>query len=157
MVNNLQHLCQTSDIPAKVALNDFIGMDKGAIVVQVTKDGTVSKILMERDVGTVNNVAQEEEGEEEEDGSDSDGDDDTLPLLDATNMVQSLHHFLMIYKDVLDCVLESCNIIQEHTEKSILKQTVHYNYFIICNYPSDIFIAFHQNEFILVTHMTSSY
>jgi len=119
------------------------------VVREVTEDGTVSKILMEKDGRPVDNVAEnDEEG----------GDDVMLTLSDAVNMVLSFHHFLMTWEDVPDSVLESCDIVQEFMDNSLLKQTAQkkitdflcyfivsffrYNYFVMCNYCSDI-LLFH--------------
>jgi len=104
MVKNWQNLCQKLDVTAEAAMNDLIDMDNNTTVVQeMTEDGNVSKILMERDRGLANNV--EENIEEEDD------DDVTLPLSDAANIVLSLHHFLITWKDIPDNMLESCNIV----------------------------------------------
>jgi hypothetical protein len=47
-----------------------------------------------------------------------------LTLSDAANILPSLCHFLISWKDIPDNVLESYNIDQDFTEKFLLKQTV---------------------------------
>jgi hypothetical protein len=42
----------------------------------------------------------------------------------AANMVQSPWYSVMIRKNVLDCVLDSSEIVQEFSDKSLLKQVL---------------------------------
>jgi hypothetical protein len=82
-MNSWQHLYQKLDVPAEVVLNGFIGVDSDIIVVQeVIEDGTVSEMLMARDGGPVDDVA--EANEEEDEGKD----DVALTLSNAANMVR---------------------------------------------------------------------
>jgi hypothetical protein len=93
-------------------MNDFNGMDTDTNTVQgVTYDDIMSKILMERDGGPVNEVAGDDGNNAVE-----------LTLFDAVNIALSLHHFLISWKDISDNLLESCDTVQEFTEKSLLKQ-----------------------------------
>lgn len=80
-----------------MALNDFVCLD------------IEFEILMERDGGSVIEVA---EGVEKEDNNS----DIMHTLLDTANVVHSLP--FPSWKDVPDSALESCNIVQELIEKS---------------------------------------
>jgi hypothetical protein len=117
MVNNWQHLCQKLDV--EVALDDFIGVDDDAIVVQeLTEDEILSEILMQRNgaSGDMTPVVEEE---------DDDGDDEHgITVTEAANMARRLRRFVMTRKHVLDRVLESSEILQEFSEKSLLKQAM---------------------------------
>jgi hypothetical protein len=101
-----------------VPLDDFIAVDNDAIVVQeLTEDEIVSENLMERNRASGNNVTPE--GEE-----DDDDDETVITVTEAANIARSLRRFVMTRKDVPDRVLESSEILQEFTEKSLLKHAV---------------------------------
>jgi hypothetical protein len=99
-----------------VILDNSIHVDNDAIVVaEVTGDEKLLEILMERNGESGNNVTQVDE----------DGDDEhVITIAEASNMALRLRRFVMTKKDVLDCVLESTEILQEIAEKTILKWAV---------------------------------
>jgi hypothetical protein len=72
---------------------------------------------MERNRASGNNVTPE--GEE-----DDDDDETVITVTEAANITRSLRRFVMTRKDVPDRVLESSEILQEFTEKSLLKHAV---------------------------------
>jgi hypothetical protein len=72
---------------------------------------------MERNRASGNDVTPE--GEE-----DDDDDETVITVTEAANIVRSLRRFVMTRKDVPDRVLESSEILQEFTEKSLLKHVV---------------------------------
>lgn len=51
-----------------------------------------------------------------------------ITLKEAVNMTQKLRCFIISKKDVLDWVLESCEILQKHAEKVIMQQPTQENY-----------------------------
>jgi hypothetical protein len=101
-----------------VALGNFIGVDNDAVVQELSEDEIVSDILMERN-GPSGNVTLE--GEEEDDSGNN---KNIITVAEAASMGQYLQFFIMTRKDILDRVLESSDILQEFTEKLLLKQAV---------------------------------
>jgi hypothetical protein len=72
---------------------------------------------MERNRASGNDVTPE--GEE-----DDDDDETVITVTEAANIARSLRRFVMTRKGVPDRVLESSEILQEFTEKSLLKHAV---------------------------------
>lgn len=70
------------------------------------------------------------EDKEDRGGSSGGGDDDDnnmfITVMEASNMVRRLQHFVMTNKDVLVHALNSCKILQELTDKSLRKQPAHH-------------------------------
>lgn len=91
-------------------LDDFVGVDSDAIVVQeLTEYEIVSETLIAMNGASGCDVTQE--GEEEDDGND----ENVIPIMEAANMLRSLECFIITRKDVLKCVLESSEVLQEFT------------------------------------------
>jgi hypothetical protein len=99
-------------------MDNFIGVDNDAVVQELSEDEIVSDILMERN-GPSGNVTLESEEED-----DSSNNENIITVAEAASMGQYLQFFIMTRKDILDRVLESSDILQEFTEKSLLKQAV---------------------------------
>jgi hypothetical protein len=57
-------------------------------------------------------------------GEEDDDDETVITVTEAANIARSLRRFIMTRKDVPDRVLESSEILQEFTEKSLLKHAV---------------------------------
>jgi hypothetical protein len=150
MVNNWQHLCQKLDV--EVALDDFIGVDNDATVVQeLTEDEILSEILMQRN-GASGDMTPE--GEEQDDDG---GDEHVITVTEAANVARRLRRFVMTRKGVPDRVLESSEILQEFTEKSLLKTGYaekNYGLFYEVNMVSlSIFVFFYMCLTIILTFL----
>jgi hypothetical protein len=99
-------------------------------------------------------------------GKEDDSDDENAIIgMETVNMVLNLWHFIMTTKDILDHVMDSSEILQELTKKSLLKQVVQkkcltflqnkhgkfVSFYVLhaLNYHSDIFSVSQCNTILL--------
>ena len=108
-------MCEKLDVPTSVNLTDYVNVDCDVIV---QKEITDNKILA--DIMSDGNPCDDEVEEEDVPQSDQ----QSLTLVQATNMAHSLQDFLLSQSDVPECVLNSSAVVGEYLERSFVSGSV---------------------------------